>query len=58
MRKYRLICLNAENAHFEVAEQFEAADDWAAVQFAKRLRKNRPAELWRGYTVVKVWNVR
>jgi hypothetical protein len=58
MSRYRLLCLNEENGHFEPVEEFEATDEFAAIQLAESLRKNRRAELWRRYTVVKEWRAR
>ncbi len=57
MRKYRLLCLNADNGHMEVERHFEAENDTAAIELANLWRKYRPAELWRSYSVVKHWKV-
>ncbi len=55
MRRYRLLCMNADNGHMEVSRRFEAADDSVAVELAEGWREKRVAELWRSYRVIRHW---
>ena len=55
VRRYRLICMNADNGHMEVLRHFEATNDTAAIQLADGWRNSRVAELWRSYSVVMHW---
>ena len=55
MASYRLYRVSHLTRRFEPAEEFDAADDPAAIAVAEKARSHRMAELWNGSRMVKEW---
>lgn len=58
MRKYRLICFDAETGRTKDVTHFEAETDELAFQAGEVHRGGAPAELWRAYQALKRWQRR
>ena len=55
MAKYRLFCVNPGLSYMVPVQDFEASTEIEAELLAEVLRKDRAAELWRSYRIVRRW---